>query len=67
MTSAFPVAVTVAATLETVGILAYLAVTALVLRVAVGWARDALGPPAGSDAGHEGGGAASRPSGPRSP
>lgn len=49
MTSASQVAVSLAATLEpleAVGILLYVLATALLLRLAVRWARDAVGPPA---------------------
>ena len=34
--------------LEAVGILLYVVATALLLRLAVRWARDAIGPPAGT-------------------
>ncbi len=58
MTAAAPVAALLASSIETVGVLGYLAAVALVLGCVVRWARDAVAPVTAPDA------EASRPAGP---
>ncbi len=58
MTPAAPVAALLASSIETVGVLGYLAAVALVLGCVVRWARDAVAPVTAPDA------EASRPAGP---
>ena len=58
MTPAAPVAALLASSIETVGVLGYLAAAALVLGCVVRWTRDAVAPVTAPDA------EASRPAGP---
>jgi len=58
VTPAAPVAALLASSIETVGVLGYLAAVALVLGCVVRWARDAVAPVTAPDA------EASRPAGP---